>query len=105
MVPFLFLTHLGLGITFTLVFVSREAGVKFFRFNAGLAALLLVIAYAIVFRSLGTSVWRRGADTVNVEPMFALSMWALVASTAATVIYWATVGRRLATIRPVLVGA
>jgi hypothetical protein len=29
---------------FTLVFVSREAGVKFFRFNAGLAAILLAVA-------------------------------------------------------------
>jgi len=34
-------THLGVGIAFTLVFVSREAGVKFFRFNAGLAPTLL----------------------------------------------------------------
>ena len=37
-VLFLFLAHLGVGIVFTLVFVAREAGVKFFRFNAGLAA-------------------------------------------------------------------
>ena len=105
MVLFLFLTHLGLGIIFTLVFVSREAGVKFFRFNAGLAALLLVIAYAIAFRSLGNSAWPPGSGAVRVEPVFALSMWALMVSTAATVIYWATVGRRLASIRPVLVGA
>jgi hypothetical protein len=41
---FLFLAHLGIGIAFTLMFVSREAGVKFFRFNAGLAATLVAIA-------------------------------------------------------------
>src|SRR5437762_12868796 len=104
-VLFLFLTHLGLGIIFTLVFVSREAGVKFFRFNAGLASLLLVIAYAIAFKSLGNSAWPTGSGAVRVEPVFALSMWALLASTAATAIYWATVGRRLASIRSVLVGA
>ena len=42
-VLFLFLAHLGVGIAFTLALVSREAGVKFFRFNGGLAAILLVI--------------------------------------------------------------
>ena len=41
MILYLFLSHLGLGIVFTLACVSREAGVKFFRFNAGLAAILL----------------------------------------------------------------
>src|SRR6266576_3831884 len=46
MVLFLFLAHLAIGIAFTLVFVSREAGVKFFRFNTGLAALLMVGAFA-----------------------------------------------------------
>src|SRR5438552_10424744 len=43
---FLFLAHLGVGIVFTLVLVSREAGVKFFRFNAGLAAILIAVALA-----------------------------------------------------------
>ena len=52
MVLFLFLAHLGVGIVFTLVFVSREAGVKFFRFNAGLAAIL--IAVALAFRTGGS---------------------------------------------------
>ena len=56
-VLFLFLAHLGVGIVFTLVFVSREAGVKFFRFNAGLAAIL--IAVALAFRPSGP------ADTVS----------------------------------------
>ena len=53
-VLFLFLAHLGVGIVFTLVFVSREAGVKFFRFNAGLAAILLAIALAFRYRRCGT---------------------------------------------------
>src|SRR6266542_1302761 len=70
---FLFLAHLGVGIVFTLVFVSREAGVKFFRFKAGLAAMLIAIALA------------------------------LVCGDSALVIYWATVGRMLARIRPMLV--
>src|SRR5436190_15934004 len=91
MILFLFLSHLALGIIFTLVFVSREAGVKFFRFNAGLAAILLVIAIAFFL----TAVSRAGID--------ALTLWVLVACTAAIVIYWATVGRTLASIRPLLV--
>src|SRR4051795_13574968 len=45
-VLFLFLAHLGVGIAFTLLFVSRDAGVKFFRFNAGLGAILIAIALA-----------------------------------------------------------
>ena len=46
MVLFLFLSHLAIGIVFTLAFVSREAGVKFFRFNTGLAAILIAVALA-----------------------------------------------------------
>ena len=44
MVLFLFLTHLGIGILLTLLFVARDAGVKFFRFNAGMAAILVAAA-------------------------------------------------------------
>jgi protein NrfD len=89
MVLFLFLSHLGLGIIFTLVFVSREAGVKFFRFNAGLAAML--IAAAIVLRP-------SDANTMSRVAVFALG-----AAEAALVIYWATIGRMLASMRPALV--
>ena len=88
---FLFLAHLGVGIAFTLVFVSREAGVKFFRFNAGLATILLVIAFAFFF-SDGSR-----------DRSFGASSLVLVASTAAIMLYWATVGRVLASIRPVLI--
>jgi len=83
-VLFLFLAHLGVGIAFTLVFVSREAGVKFFRFNAGLAAVLLVIALAFAFNTAIPS---------------AASLKVLVASTAVVVFYWATIGRLFTRIR------
>jgi hypothetical protein len=83
---YLFLSHLGVGIVFTLALVSREAGVKFFRFNAGLAALLVAIAL--------TS--RRAGPLGPAE-------WALVTSEAAIVLYWATVGRTLARIRRAIV--
>jgi hypothetical protein len=83
-VLFLFLAHLGVGIAFTLVFVSREAGVKFFRFNAGLAALLLVIALAFAFNTAVPST---------------ASLTVLVASTAVVIVYWATIGRLFTRIR------
>ena len=86
---FLFLAHLGVGIAFTLVFVSREAGVKFFRFNAGLAAILLVIGLAFLFSDSSRGL---GFDVV-----------ALIAAIVAIMLYWATVGRALASIRPALV--
>ena len=87
---FLFLTHLGIGIILTLVLVSREAGVKFFRFNAGLAAVL--IAVALVFRP--------SSDPGAVNTV----AWvALIICQAAVVLYWATIGRTLASIRPAIV--
>jgi hypothetical protein len=78
-VLFFFLAHLGVGIAFTLAFVHREAGVKFFRFNGGLAAILLVIALAFRFQAANAGLtW---------------SDIALVVSAAITVFYWATIGR------------
>jgi protein NrfD len=88
-VLFLFLSHLGLGIVFTLVFVSREAGVKFFRFNAGLAAILIAVAFA--FHSDPTTTPGR------------VAIVALAVAEGAIVVYWATVGRVLASIRPAIV--
>ena len=87
-VLFLFLAHLGVGIAFTLVFVSREAGVKFFRFNAGLSAILLVIALAFAFNA-------RDTQSASI---------ALVLSTGLMVFYWATVGRILTKFRPAILG-
>jgi protein NrfD len=92
-VLFLFLAHLGVGIAFTLVLVSREAGVKFFRFNAGLVAILLAVAFA--FRPTG-------ADAIATSPT---AMFALAICEATMLVYWATVGRMLASIRPALVAA
>ena len=92
MVLFLFLSHLAIGIAFTLVFVSRDAGVKFFRFNYGTAALLMAAAFA--FRPPAAS-----ADTAG-----KIALVALVVFEAAIVLYWLTVGRVLASIRPIIVG-
>jgi protein NrfD len=89
-VLFLFLAHLGTGIAFTLVFVSREAGVKFFRFNSGLAAILIALALAVRYRE---SIDAVGPDAGTL---------ALICAEAALVIYWATVGRMLARVRSTL---
>ena len=91
MILFLFLAHLGVGIVFTLVFVSREAGVKFFRFNAGLAAILLAVAFAL----RPPETWSTGLGR--------LAVLALVVVEAAMFVYWATVGRALASVRPAIV--
>lgn len=91
MVLSLFLTHLGLGIAFTLAAVSREAGVKFFRFNSGLAALLIAVAFA--FRPEGDG---------SLAARVAVATLAL--AEAAIVVYWATVGRVLASLRPAILG-
>src|SRR5262245_37875276 len=71
------------------MFVSREAGVKFFRFNAGLAAILIAIAIAFHPASDSGIFSRAG-------------LYALVIAEAAVVFYWATVGRTLAAIRPAI---
>ena len=87
---FLFLVHLGIGITLVLVWVGREAGVKFFRFNAGTAALLIAIGFALRPEPEGP-----GA-------LYRMAIWLLVVAEAALVVYWATIGRTLAKIRPLL---
>lgn len=87
---FLFLTHLGVGVLLSLVFVARDAGVKFFRFNAGLAALL--IGAALAYRPSGDGA--AGA-----------ALFALLLAEVATIGYWATIGRGFASIRPMLVAA
>jgi protein NrfD len=89
-VLFLFLAHLGTGIAFTLVFVSREAGVKFFRFNSGLAAILIALALAVRYRD---SIGAVGPDAGTL---------ALICAEAALVIYWSTVGRMFARVRSTL---
>ena len=88
---FLFLTHLGVGIAFTLLLVSHTAGVKFFRFNAGLAVILLVIALALRPDSATLSASAHG-----------VALGALVVATLALLIYWVTIGRLLVALRPLL---
>ena len=97
MILFLFLSHLGIGIAFTLAFVSREAGVKFFRFNAGLAAILIAIALVFFQDQAG----RQGL--ARLQGPEGVALLALTVSEAAIVLYWATVGRTLASIRPAIV--
>ena len=85
---FLFLTHLGIGIAWTLILVSRSAGVKFFRFNAGLVVAILVAGMA--FRPdaavLGGVASGTGFITLSV-------------ATGAFLVYWATIGRVMVVLR------
>lgn len=85
---FLFLTHLGIGIAWTLILVSRSAGVKFFRFNAGLVVAILVAG--MVFRPdaavLGGVASGAGFITLSV-------------ATGAFLVYWATIGRVMVVLR------
>src|SRR5215210_3728582 len=87
---FLFLTHLGVGISLVLAWVGREAGVKFFRFNAGTAALLIAIGFALRPAAPAASTLHTVATTL------------LLVAEGGLVIYWATIGRMLAKIRPAL---
>jgi protein NrfD len=90
-VLYLFLSHLALGIVFTLLLVARAAGVKFFRFNYGMAAILIAVAFAFRPPELTATLAGRAG-------------WiALVTAETAIVLYWATVGRVLASIRPAIV--
>ena len=87
-VLYLFLAHLGIGIAFTLLLVSKEAGVKFFRFNAGLAAAF--VAAALAFRPDGSPLVHGG------------TLGALGVTLAALTIYWLIAGRMWAWLRPPL---
>jgi len=67
---------------------------KFFRFNAGLAAILIVIA--IAFRG-------QAADTGDVaSPLRGAAAAALYVAVGLTVLYWATIGRMLTKVRPAI---
>lgn len=87
---FLFLVHLGVGISIVLAWVGREAGVKFFRFNAGTAVLLIAIGFAL------------RPTPENPSTLYNLAIATLIVAEAALVVYWATIGRMLAAIRPAL---
>jgi len=88
-VLFLFLAHLGIGIVFTLALVDKMAGVQFFRFNAGFAAVLLLVALAL----------RPDAVAFGLDVQ-GLALTSVVIATGAILIYWATIGRVLARLRP-----
>jgi len=103
-VLFFFLAHLGVGIAFTLLFVHREAGVKFFRFNGGLAAVLLGIALAFRYQAAvmpPLEVSGIGAVSVGAS----LSDIALLVSAAITLFYWATIGRIFTRARTAILAA
>ena len=85
---FLFLTHLGIGIAWTLILVPRSAGVKFFRFNAGLVVAILVVGMA--FRPDLAVLGGVASGTAFIT---------LAVATGAFLIYWATIGRGMAVLR------
>jgi hypothetical protein len=88
---FLFLTHLGVGVSLVLAWVGRAAGVKFFRFNAGTAALLIAAGFTL-----------RPGGEANHPTIHVWATMALLIAEAALVLYWVTVGRMLAKIRPLI---
>src|SRR5258706_10362817 len=104
-VLFFFLAHLGVGIAFTLLFVNREAGVKFFRFNGGLAAVLLGIALAFRYQAATmTPIFvASGIETARVSA--SLSDIALLVSAGITLFYWATIGRIFTRARTAILAA
>ncbi len=86
----LFLTHLGVGIVSTLLLVSNEAGVKFFRFNSVLALTLLVMG--LVFRP----------PAAEAPALAGLATAALVVACGSLVVFRVIVGRVWRRLRPVL---
>jgi protein NrfD len=86
---FLFLTHLGIGIAWTLPLVPRAAGVKFFRFNAGLVVALLAIAAAL------------RPDATGLSRSWTPGLALLAVALAGMTVYWVTIGRMLAALRGV----
>ena len=91
-VLFLFLAHLGVGIAGSLLLVSRAAGVGFFRFNAGLGSFLLLTALAV------------RPETPDATMSDRIALVALIVAAGGLLVYWATVGRVLARLRPLWLG-
>jgi len=92
-VLFFFLAHLGVGIAFTLLFVHRDAGVKFFRFNGGLAAVLIGIALAFRYQAILSPSPDVSPGIGAITAAASLSDIALLVSAGITIFYWATIGR------------
>lgn len=95
MVLFLFLSHLAIGVALTLALVSRQAGVKFFRFNAGLAAAILVAGLAF------QPAWPAVPDGSLVPVRVAANalIWICLAALG---LYWLIIGRVWPRLRPIL---
>ncbi len=93
MVLYLFLAHLAIGILFSLLVVSPEAGIKFFRFNSGMVAILIAVALA----------FRPSDEARSVASQAAF--WGIWATEALVVVYWATIGRALTRYRRLLLAA
>jgi protein NrfD len=104
-VLFFFLAHLGVGIAFTLLFVHREAGVKFFRFNGGLAAVLLGIALAFRYQAQRVPLFEAPSGIGAISVGVSLSDLALLVSAGITLFYWATIGRMFTKARTAILAA
>jgi hypothetical protein len=104
-VLFFFLAHLGVGIAFTLLFVHRDAGVKFFRFNGGLAAVLLGIALAFRYQALSAPSVETASRTGAFAAGVSSSDIALFASAVITLFYWGTIGRVFTRARTAILAA
>jgi protein NrfD len=103
-VLFFFLAHLGVGIAFTLLFVNRDAGVKFFRFNGGLAAVLLGIALAFRYQAVRLPI--EAASGIGAESVsFSLSDIVLLLTATIALFYWATIGRIFTRARSAILAA
>ena len=104
-VLFFFLAHLGVGIAFTLLFVHRDAGVKFFRFNSGLAAVLIGIALAFRYQAVLMPPIEPPSGIGAVSVGASLSDIALFVSAVITLFYWGTIGRVFTRARTAILAA
>ena len=86
-VLYLFLAHLGIGIAASLLLVARAAGVQFFRFNAGLASIVMLAALAVRPEAPAETPWAP------------VGVGAFVVATSALLVYWASIGRALSSLR------
>jgi protein NrfD len=104
-VLFFFLAHLGVGIAFTLLFVHRDAGVKFFRFNGGLAAVLIGIALAFRYQAVRMPPIEAPSGIGAVSVGASLSDITLFVSAIITLFYWGTIGRVFTRARTAILAA
>ena len=104
-VLFFFLAHLGVGIAFTLLFVHRDAGVKFFRFNGGLAAVLIGVALAFRYQAALMPSTGAAPGIGAIAVAASLSDIVLLVCALITVFYWGTIGRAFTRARTAILTA